>query len=354
MIDTLNISIDKIHDSRIEEVDFDNIKFGRVYSDHMFIADYVDGAWQDFRIIPFGYMKMSPANTVIHYAQSIFEGLKAYRSDEGDVLVFRPYDNYERMNISARRMCIPEIPEEIFMGGMKELLKLDQEWVPAGGFNSLYIRPFAFATDEYIGIRPSDTYRFMIITAPAGKYYARPVKVKVETEYTRAVEGGTGFAKAAGNYAASLYPAKLAQDNGYDQLIWTDAKEHKYIEESGTMNVMFVVDDTLITSTVGDTVLKGITRDSIIKLAKDRGMNVEERLFSVDEMISAIEQGRLKEAFGSGTAATIAHIKTINHDGIDYELPPVEERKYSPSLLQELEDIRRGKVEDRFNWNLKI
>ena len=311
MVGTLDIKVEKIAKSRLSEVDFDNIEFARQYADHMFIADYDGKDWRDFKIIPYQNISLSPANPAIHYGQSIFEGLKAYKNENNDVLIFRPDMNFKRLNISAKRLMMPELPEEIFMDGMHELVGLDKNWVPGNEGTSLYIRPFMFATDEYIGIRTSDTYRFMIITCPVGGYYSKPVKVRVEENYTRAVKGGTGFAKTAGNYAAALYPASLAQKDGYDQLIWTDGQSHKYIEESGTMNIMFVINDTLITAPVGDTILNGITRDSVLALANDWGMKVEVRPFSVDELITAIENNVLQEAFGVGTAATIANIELI-------------------------------------------
>jgi branched-chain amino acid aminotransferase len=290
--------------------------------------------------------------SVLHYGQSVFEGLKAYAGTDGKVLVFRPVDNFIRMNQSAARMCMPALPEEIFMGGLKELLNTDRAWVPTDEGTSLYIRPFMFATDEFIGVRPSDTYRFIIFTSPAGTYYSEAVRVKVEKYYSRAFPGGTGAAKAAGNYAASLYPAKLAQEAGYHQLIWTDGLTHEYIEEAGTMNIMFVIDNKVLTSKGGETVLDGITRNSVLSLAKEWGYTVEERNVSVKEVIGAIETGTLTEAFGTGTAATIAQIAVISNDGQDYSLPPVETREFSNRVLQELNDIKTGRIEDRYGWNV--
>lgn len=354
MIDTMDIKLSRAQKSKLDTVDLNNPVFGKVYSDHMFMADFYEGEWQDLRIVPYGDLKLSPANTTLHYASTIFEGLKAYRSTAGEVTMFRPQDNARRMAQSGIRMCMPPVPEELFMNGLMELLKVDQEWVPGAEGTSLYIRPFQIAMDPYIGIRPSDTYSFMIITGPVGAYYSEPVRVKIETEYTRAAAGGTGSAKTGGNYAAALYPAKLAQEQGYHQLIWTDAKTHEFVEESGTMNLMFVIDDRLVTAPVSDTILHGITRASIIQLAKDQGMQVEERPIKVTEVISAIESGKMQEAFGAGTAATIAQIQTIGFQGQDYELPSVESRKYSLGFLQQLNDIKLGKVEDRHNWIVKI
>ncbi len=354
MIDTLTIEKTLVSKSRVGEFDMDSIQFGSYYSDHMFVADYRNGAWSDCRIVPFDSLKMSPATSVLHYGQSVFEGLKAYAGTDGNVLVFRPIDNYLRLNKSAERMCMPELPEEVFMGGLKELLDIDRKWVPSDDGTSLYIRPFMFATDEFIGVRPSDTYRFIIFTSPAGAYYSEPVKVKVEKYFSRAFPGGTGAAKAAGNYAASLYPAKLAQEDGYHQLIWTDGLTHKFIEEAGTMNIMFLIGKKLLTSKSGETVLDGITRKSVLQLASEWGYEVEQRDVSVEEIIAAIDNGTLKEAFGTGTAATIAHIAVINNDGQDYHLPPVESREFSTRVLKELDGIKTGLVEDRHNWNIVV
>lgn len=354
MVDTLNIDIKQTANSRIKEVDFANIPFGKVYSDHMFVADFDGRQWSNLRIQPYEHLRLSPANSALHYGQSVFEGMKAYKNEAGEVLIFRPKANFERLNRSAERMCIPALPEEVFMNGLSELLKLDHAWVPDTPNTALYIRPFIFATDEFIGIRPSDTYKFIIFTCPVGSYYTEPVRVKIETKYSRAVEGGTGAAKAAGNYAASLYPARQAQKMGYHQLVWTDARTHEYIEESGTMNIMFLIGDTLITSPTGDTILAGITRNSVLTLAREWGYKVEERKISVKEVIEAIQKGTLKEAFGTGTAATIAHIAIIGHDGMDYTLSPLETRTFSNRVLEELDNIKTGRSEDKWNWVYKI
>jgi branched-chain amino acid aminotransferase len=349
----IHINVKRVAQSRLSEVDFDNIPFGRVFSDHLFSVQYQNGEWQNAEIIPYEALRMSPALMALHYGQSIFEGMKAYYAD-GDILLFRPLENWKRLNASAERMCMQPIPKEVFMDGLMKLIEIDREWVPKKEGNSLYIRPIMYATDEYIGVRPSDTYRFLIMTCPVGAYYSEPVKVKVESFYTRAAEGGVGFAKAAGNYAASLYPALQAQKQGYQQLLWTDAKEHKYIEESGTMNVMFVVNDVLLTPKLTGSILPGITRNSVLRLARDWKMNVEERRISVAEIINAIQKGELQEAFGVGTAATITHIKTIHYDGIDYELPDVKTRQVSNRLAETLNGIRTGKIPDEYEWNLRL
>ena len=353
--DTVNIKITKVEKSKIESVDFDNLPFGKFFSDHMFEMDYVDGKWQTPTIVPFADLNLHPATSALHYGQAIFEGLKAQKNSEGEVLVFRPDMNAKRFNESAIRMSMAPVPEEIFLEGLRTLLDLDRDWVSDRDGQSLYIRPFMIATDDYVGIRPSERYKFLIITSPVGAYYSEPVKVKIETEYTRAAAGGVGQAKAAGNYAASLYPAKLAQDQGYRQLIWTDAKTHTYIEEAGTMNVVFVIGDTVITpSEEDDTILKGITKRSVVEIAKDWGYKVEERKVTVEEIITALKDGTLKDAFGAGTAATIAHISLIGHEGVNYELPPVEERELSNKIKAYISDYKGGEVEDKFNWLMRV
>ncbi|MCG8575990.1 MAG: branched-chain amino acid aminotransferase [Flavobacteriales bacterium] len=353
--DTINIKITKVLQSRISDVDFDNLPFGKHFSDHMFEMDYFDGQWHEPTIVPFAHLELHPATSALHYGQSIFEGLKAQRGDNGEILVFRPDMNAKRFNESAQRMCMAEVPEEIFLEGLKQLLDIDREWISTKEGQSLYIRPLLFATDDYVGIRPSERYKFIIITSPVGAYYSDPVPVKIETHYTRAAEGGVGQAKVAGNYAASLYPAKLAQEEGYRQLIWTDAKTHEYIEEAGTMNVIFMINDTLITPDEGkDTILKGITKRSVLEIAKDWGYKVEERRVTVEEIVNAMKEGTLQEAFGAGTAATIAPISLIAYDGVDYTLPPVEEREFSNKVKEYINSYKKGREEDKYNWLMKI
>jgi len=352
---TLQISISKTKQSRLQETDFENLVFGKSISDHMFMADYQNGEWTNARIEPFAPLMLSPANSTLHYGQAIFEGMKAYKNEAGEILLFRADANHKRLNESAVRMCIPEVPEEIFMEGLMTLLDLDRNWIPNKPGYSLYIRPFIFATDNYLGVKPSETYKFMIFTCPVGHYYAKPVSVKVEQHYTRASEGGTGFAKAAGNYAGSLYPALLAQKQGYDQLLWTDAKTHENIEESGTMNVMFIINDTLITApTHTGTILKGITRDSVLKLAREMDYVVEERFLKVAELEAALKDGSLQEAFGTGTAATIAHIAKIHINGEDYKLPEKPDYAFSYQVLKKLDDLKYGRVADNRGWILKV
>jgi branched-chain amino acid aminotransferase len=350
----MNIAVSKTSHPRLASTDLKSPVFGKIYSDHMFVADFANGQWQDYRIVPYGNISISPANTTLHYASTIFEGLKAYRNLHNEVVVFRPSDNAKRMIKSAERMCMPAVPESLFMEGLTELLKLDQGWITQHAGTSLYVRPFQFAMDPYVGIRPSDTYTFMIITGPVESYYSQPVKVKIETQYTRATAGGTGFAKTGGNYAAALRPALEAQKEGYDQLIWTDSVSHEYVEESGTMNLMFVINDTLITAPTGDTILKGITRDSILTLARDKGMKVEERPIKVTEIIDALKKGILQEAFGVGTAATVAPIQSIGLNGVNYEMPDVRLSQYSQGFLENLNQIKSGVLEDKHGWIYKV
>ena len=355
MVDTMKISIQRVAKSRADEFDFDNIPFGKNYTDHMFIADFHDGVWKNARILPYGKILVSPANPTLHYSHTIFEGLKAHLSpDGGEALVFRPLDNLKRLNQSAERMCLTQVPQELYMESLRTLIDLDRAWIPQTDGSSLYIRPFLFSADEFIGIRPSVDFTYMVILSPVGPYYAAPVKVKIETHYTRAVEGGTGYAKTGGNYSGSIYPSKIAQDQGYNQLIWTDGKQHEYIEESGTMNVMFVIGDTLITPSLTDSILPGITRDSVLKLVKSWGWKVEERKISVKEVVGALQSGAMKEAFGVGTAATIANIATIGYEGKDYDLPSAEGRTWSNKIFNELEGIKRGTKPDIFGWIVKM
>jgi branched-chain amino acid aminotransferase len=346
-----NIQITKTQKSRLSEVDFDDLPFGKIFSDHMFEVDFVDGKWQTPTIVPFKNLDLHPATSALHYGQAIFEGLKAQKNEKGEVMLFRPEMNARRFNESADRMCMATVPESLFMDGLKALIDLDRNWVPSKDGTALYIRPFMIATDDYVGIRPSERYKFVIITSPVGLYYSEPVKVKIEMKYTRAAEGGVGRAKAAGNYAASLYPAKLGAEQGFRQLIWTDAKTHTFIEEAGTMNVVFVINDVIITPDESkDTILKGITKRSVLEIAKDWGYKVEERQVTVAEVIEAIENGTLQDAFGAGTAATIAPISHIGYNDKVYELPNIEAREFSNKVKNYINDYKSGIVEDKFNW----
>lgn len=355
MKEKINISIEKIAESRIDSVDFENLKFGNEFSDHMFIADYFGGKWQNPRIMPLQELKFSPASSIFHYGQAVFEGLKAYKREDDSIAVFRPIENQIRLNKSAHRLCMQEVPEELFMEGLKQLIDIDRAWVPKGEDKSLYVRPFIIADQVFLGVRPADNYKFIIITSPVANYYSGAIKVKVETEFVRASKGGIGAAKAAGNYAASLYPAQKAKEAGYDQLIWTDSQEHKYIEESGTMNLMLRIGDRIITPSIDTgSILAGITRDSILKIAKDWGYQVEERRVSVKEIIDALKEGTLAEAFGAGTAATVTPISSIHFEGTDYSLSDHTNWEFVNRVRKELKVIKNGEKEDKFGWILEI
>lgn len=351
---SLPVQIQKTNKSRLSEVNVNEVPFGKVFTDHMFIADYKNNEWQNFRIVPYQHIAMSYAMSALHYGQAIFEGLKAFRQDNGDVVVFRARDNWKRLNKSAMRMAMPELPEDIFMEGLLQLLSLDKNWVPTSEHGSLYIRPFMIATEEAIGVKISSEYQFVIIAAPAGIYYANPIKTLIQNTFYRSVKGGTGYVKAAGNYGRSLYPTKLAHEKGYQQILWTDAETGKYIEEAGTMNVMFVKKDVIVTPTLSETLLAGITRDSIIQLARKLNIPGEERKVSVEEIVTSIERGEVTEAFGVGTAATVAHITAIGYNDKEYALPPIEQRKYAPLFDKMLRDIRKGRLADEFAWLTKV
>ncbi len=350
----MQIHIQPTPSSRIDQVDFDHLAFGRSFADHMLVAEYANGAWQSVTIQPYGPLEYQPAMMSLHYGQAIFEGMKGYRSVSGDIQVFRPEENMKRFNKSATRMCMPVVPKEIFLDGLRTLLKLDQAWVPAKEGCSLYIRPFMFATDEYVGVTPSTTYKFIIFNCPVGSYYSKPLRVRVETEFIRAAKGGVGFAKNAGNYGGSLFPTQNAIKDGYDQIIWTDAATHQYVEEAGTMNLMFVVNGSLVTAPTGDTILDGVTRKSVLQIAKDWGMDVQERPLSIKELIEGIQSGSVTEAFGAGTAAVIAPIATIGFEGVDYQLPERKSDDFSARVYTEINQIRLGEIPDSRGWIWKV
>ena len=353
--DLLQIEMQKVPESRIKEVDFNNLPFGKHFADHMFVADYTDGQWTDLRIVPFADFAFNPALSSLHYGQSIFEGMKAYKNEAGEVLTFRPLDNWARMNESARRMCMATIPEDVFMGGLESLLRTDADWVPTQAGSSLYIRPYMFATDVFLGVAPSKTYRFCIFTSPVGTYYSKPLKLKVEMDYSRSAPGGVGYAKCAGNYAGSMYPTLAAQQAGYDQVIWTDSTSHEYIEESGTMNVMFVMDGKLVTPATSETILKGVTRDSIVQIAHSWNIDVEERKVSVKEIIEGIQNGSVTEAFGAGTAVVVSPVQLIGYEGTDYMLPErAAADSFAARVKEYMTDLRTGKIDDPFGWAYKV
>lgn len=353
-VSTLEINVQPVAQSRIGELDPSDIHFGKTYSDHMLLAHYENGKWEDATIVPYGPLSLSPATSFMHYGQAIFEGIKAYKNPQGEPIIFRPQDNWKRFNLSATRMAMPEVPEEIFMEGLKQLIDLDQAWIPEGDGTSLYIRPFMIATDEFIGVRTAEKYTFMIITSPAGPYYNKPVSIFVQDKYVRAFPGGTGYIKSAGNYGLCMYPTQQIKDMGYDQVLWTDGFEHKYVQEIGTMNVFFVIGDTVVTPDLNEgTILAGVTRDSILVLLREKGIKVEERRISIDELKEAHKTGQLKEAFGAGTAASVAVISELTIHEEHMMMPPTDEWEISNWVKKELADIRYGRKEDTHGWIIK-
>jgi branched-chain amino acid aminotransferase len=346
----MEIITNKVLESRANMVDQNNIKFGSIYSDHMLVADYKNGAWEAAQIMPYDNLSMSPATTCLHYGQAIFEGIKAYKTKDGDIKIFRPEENWKRFNHSAVRMGMPEISKELFLDGMQQLIALDKNWVPGAEGSSLYIRPFMMGVDEFIGVKPAEEFKFMIITSPAGAYYAQPIKIYVHDKYTRACAGGVGEAKAAGNYGATMMPMMEVREMGYDQILWTDAVHHKYVQEIGTMNVFFVINNIVITPSLdGGTILAGVTRASMITILKEKGIAVEERPLSIDEISAAYAAGTFTECFGAGTAAVVAPIAELFYDGTNMVLPTVE-NSITNMLKTELAGIRYGNIADMHGW----
>lgn len=350
-----DIKVTRTKNSRVSDVDFDNIPFGRLFSDHMFVSEYVGGQWINPRIEPFAPFLIHPGSMGLHYGQSIFEGMKASLSQDGDPMLFRPEMHGRRLNVSAARMCMPAFPEDLFLEALHMLVGMDRSWIPPKEGSALYIRPFMFANDEFIGVKTSQSYKFIIITGPVGPYYPRPVSLLAETHYIRAAKGGVGDAKAAGNYGGSMLPSKLAHDKGYDQVLWLDGREFKYVQEVGTMNIFFVIDGKVITpSTDEGTILKGITRDSFIKLLPELGYKVEERPLSIDEVVDAYHRGVLQECFGAGTAAVVAHVDKIAYKDLVMELPPMESRKVGEMAKSYINALRAGKIEDKWGWIVPV
>lgn len=345
-----NINVTLTQHSRLAGLDFNNIPFGKTFSDHMFVVDYINGEWVNPEIVPFGNLLLHPANLAIHYGQSLFEGMKASKMLDGTPALFRSEMHSERLNASARRLSMPELPAELFMQGLEMLIDIDRDWIPPMEGSTLYIRPFMYATDEFLGVRPSDTYKFVIITGPVGPYYSKPVTLWAETEYIRAAQGGTGEAKAAGNYAGALLPTKLANQRGFDQILWLDASEHKYVQEAGTMNLMFVIDGKVITAPIDGTILRGITRNTMLILLRDNGYIVEERPLSMDEIVAAYHAGTLQEVFGCGTAAVVSHVSEITYGDLKMELSPVEDRKIGIWLKTQIDKMRTGAIADKYGW----
>lgn len=345
------IPVRKTSHSRIAEVDFDQLEFGKYIADHMLVADYARGEWREPQVVPYANLSLSPSALALHYGQTVFEGMKAFRMHDGRINIFRMEKHYDRFVRSLQRMCMAIPPKEMFVEGLMQLISTDQAWVPSKAGDALYLRPFIFASEARFGVKVSDEYRFIVFTGPVPALYAEPIKVKVETQYIRAAKGGTGFAKCGGNYGASFLPTQNARLQGYDQVLWTDGKENKFIEESGMMNVMFVIDGILVTPPLSDSILDGVTRDSLLTLARNLGYTTEERPVAIAELEEAFNNGTITEAFGAGTAAVVAPIKIININGKDRQLPAYGKINLLYTLKDKLEKIRLGIDPDVHGWN---
>lgn len=346
------IKINRTKNSKLSSLDFNNIPLGRTFTDHYFICEYYDGEWQDMRIEPMNTISIHPATMALHYGQAIFEGMKATLSKDNQPLLFRPEQNAKRFNFSASRLGMPTVSEELFLEALNTLIGLDADWIPPSEGSALYIRPFMFADEGFIGMRAANSYKFMIICSPSGPLYNNPIKLYAETEYIRAANGGTGAAKAAGNYAAAVLPTEKAKAKGYDQVLWLDAIEHKYIQEVGTMNIFFKINNQFITPNLDGSILAGITRDSVITLLKDKGYEVVERPITIDEVIESAKNGSLEEAFGTGTAVFIARIESIGYKDININVS--KETPVADWVTDTMNAIRSGSMPDKFNWMKKV
>lgn len=354
MIAAADYKVTLTENSKLKDLKLNDLPFGKYFTDHMLMVEYHHGVWDTVEIMPYQKLFLSPSVSALHYGQAIFEGIKAYKDPQGNLQIFRPYDNFKRFNLSAERMMMPPVPEEIFIGGMKKLLSIDKAWAPDVADHALYIRPFMFSCDETIGVRVSEHYRFLILLSPTGPYYSAPMRIMVEEKYVRAVPGGVGFAKTAGNYGAALFATAEAQKKGFDQVLWTDAYEHKYVQECGTMNVFFIIGNKAITPDLdAGTILAGVTRDSALVLLKEMGFEVEERPLHIDEIIEAYKAGTLKEIFGTGTAAVISMIKELSYK--DYTMSfDLNTWTTAPELKKRIDAIRAGIEPDVHDWLLKV
>ncbi|PUZ30622.1 branched-chain amino acid aminotransferase [Chitinophaga costaii] len=348
------IKVTRTTASQLSTVDFDHLAFGKQYADHMLVAEYDGKEWKDAAILPFGNFSVSPSNAAWHYGQAIFEGIKAYKDPQGNPMIFRPQDNYARFLSSAERMGMPAIPEWLFIGGMAKLVDLDRDWVPTGEGCSLYLRPFMIAADEFIGVRPSETYKFAIINSPSGPYFNKPIHLLVQDKFVRAFPGGVGYAKAAGNYGGVMYPTMQARQQGYDQILWVDGYEHKYLQECGTMNVFVIIGNTAITPDLSQgTILAGVTRASVMDVLTDMGLALEERPISIDEITAAHKAGTLREVFGTGTAASLSYVEQLDYQ--DYKMTlDTTQYQVGAEVIHRLDAIRTGRAEDTRGWNFKI
>ena len=347
------MKIEKIKESRINTVDFKNLDFGGVFTDHMYSCDFIDGEWINSEITPYKPITVSPASRVFHYGQACFEGMKAFKDNNDKTWLFRPIDNYERITKSSKRLAMPEFPKDLFFNALHNLLKIDADWIKPGFGNSLYIRPFIFASEGSINATEAKEYKFMIICAPASSYYSGEVRVKIEKSFSRAAKGGVGYAKAAGNYAAQFYPTILAKNEGYQQIIWTDSSTHEYIEEAGTMNLFFRIGDKLITAPTSDSILDGITRKSLIQIARDENIDIEIRPLLVSELIDAANNGSLLEIFGSGTAVVVLPILGFGYENNKYELP-IKENSWANLLKNKLNNIQYNLSKDPYGWTIEV
>jgi branched-chain amino acid aminotransferase len=343
--------ITKVPESRLKPGMLDQPVFGQLPTDHMFMARYRDGQWEQGEILPFQPIQLSPFTSCLHYAQTVFEGMKAFRMKDGNVNIFRLDRHHTRLELSLNRMAMPSLPQELFREGILQLLDLDRNWVPDSRDAALYVRPFVFASEAQVGAKPANEFLYMVVCFPVVPLFQKAIRVKVETHYRRAAPGGTGAAKCGGNYAGSFYPTKLALEQGFHQVIWTDGSPEFHVEESGTMNLMFVIDGKLVTPPLSDTILDGITRDSLLHIARAEGISVDERQISTVELFEAYEKGILQEAFGAGTAVVVAPIEEIVWEERAIHLPPVTEKSIQMQLKKSLENIRRGNTDDPFGWN---
>ena len=350
----MDIEVRRIAASRIGERDLSPQSFGTVFCDHMLVAGCRDGHWTDPRIEPYGPLPLPPSISGLQYGISVFEGHKAFRTVGGDIVLFRPYENWERLRRSCRRLVLPEVPEDIYIEGLRELIRTDQAWMPEPDEGALYIRPCVFATDAALRVGPSSACRFVIFTCAVGQYYPEPLRLRVTTDFVRAFPGGTGNVKPAGNYAPALLAEAQARDGGFSGVLWLDGRERRFVEEAGVMNVFFVIDDAVVTPALGDTILPGITRDSVITLLESTGIPVEERPLPIDEVVAAHAAGGLRECFGTGTAATISHVAEIAYQGKTMTLPPVADREIGPAVLDRMTALRSGREPDRHGWLIPV
>ena len=347
------MKIEKTSASKLNHVDFENLSFGSVFTDHMFVCNYKEGQWQTPEVLPYQPLSFEPSMSVLHYGQAVFEGMKAYKDEGGKVWLFRPDENFKRINRSSVRLQIPKFPKEYFFEGLKTLLKIDNDWIKPGFGNSLYIRPFVFSSQAGVQASPAKEYMFIIICCPVKAYYGGEVNVLIAEEYSRAADGGIGFTKAAGNYAAQFYPTALAQEQGYQQIVWTDAKSHEYLEEAGTMNIFFRIGEKLLTAPTNDRILDGVTRKSVIQIAEDAGIEVDVRPIKISEIVAASKNNSLKEMFGSGTAVVINPIKSFGYQGVNYKLPEVA-HPIASKLKEQIMSIQYNLTSDPHGWRFEV